>query len=418
MPIAYYGSKISPHMVMSQEGYLICYDVPINRIGAQKYLAREMEMDGDSEYEVIRRPEEVFSPEAMASFEGKPVTDGHPSEDVTADNIQLYEKGHAQNIRKGTGPNAGMTIADLFITDPQLIDEIQNGGKREISCGYNYALFPHENGTFEQRNIRGNHIAVVPKGRAGHRVSIKDEKPLERGTKMNEEKKKGNWFGRLLKVAAKDEDMSPDDLEKISKMGSKPDEESPKEEPKEPPVEEPQEEAKDDEESSTDALLKEAIDLLKDVKAALAPKESEDELEDIINPNNEDPELNPEKEEEDESPEEEEPSVTAPAEEITGKTCARDAAKAAASVVQTTLRNTIKDPKAYKMAAKDAAAEIRRQYGIPRDNSGYSAFVRTTSKAAKNRSAHDSAVLNEQQKAFETVQNDYDNMNPHHKEVK
>ena len=36
MAVAYYGSHISEHLVKTPEGYLICYDVPINRTGTQE----------------------------------------------------------------------------------------------------------------------------------------------------------------------------------------------------------------------------------------------------------------------------------------------------------------------------------------------------------------------------------------------
>ena len=39
MAVAYYGSHISEHLVKTPEGYLICYDVPINRTGTQMYTA-------------------------------------------------------------------------------------------------------------------------------------------------------------------------------------------------------------------------------------------------------------------------------------------------------------------------------------------------------------------------------------------
>ena len=40
--IAYYGSKLSPHMTETPEGFLICHDVKIARTGTQNYLAREI----------------------------------------------------------------------------------------------------------------------------------------------------------------------------------------------------------------------------------------------------------------------------------------------------------------------------------------------------------------------------------------
>ena len=84
MAIAYYGSQISPHMDLTPEGFLVCRDVPINRVGEQTYLAQELGLDGDPERAVVvhRYPEDVFAPEAIGSFEGKDVTAGHPPEMV------------------------------------------------------------------------------------------------------------------------------------------------------------------------------------------------------------------------------------------------------------------------------------------------------------------------------------------------
>lgn len=66
MAIAYYGARISPHMTRTPEGFLICHDVPINRIGDQEYTARELQLDGDPDRLVVvhRYPEDVFDPAA------------------------------------------------------------------------------------------------------------------------------------------------------------------------------------------------------------------------------------------------------------------------------------------------------------------------------------------------------------------
>ena len=50
-------------MTETPEGFLICHDVPINRTGTQKYLAREIGLEGDELVTVIRTEEEVFSRE-------------------------------------------------------------------------------------------------------------------------------------------------------------------------------------------------------------------------------------------------------------------------------------------------------------------------------------------------------------------
>lgn len=85
--LAYYGTAISEHITKKPNGGIICTGVPVARTGTQEYLARELQLDGDPEriIPVRREPEEVFSPAALASFEGCAVTDGHPPENVTAD---------------------------------------------------------------------------------------------------------------------------------------------------------------------------------------------------------------------------------------------------------------------------------------------------------------------------------------------
>ena len=196
----YYGTRLSENISLREpEGYLLCLNVPVARTGLQEYMPEELDqkspqsnqvfcseaeggLGGDRKapqsIQVFRPESEVFSAETIASFEGMPVTNNHPPDGVTVDNIRSFQKGHAHNIRRGTGAESDLLLADLIITDPALISAIRSG-KREISCGYTYQLC-EENGQYIQRKIRGNHVAVVDAGRAGHRVSIKDEKPTER----------------------------------------------------------------------------------------------------------------------------------------------------------------------------------------------------------------------------------------------
>ena len=135
--LAYYGYAISPNQIETGEGFLICRNVPIARIGAQEYLGREIGLSGadaDRLITVTRPPEEVFSDAAMASFEGKPVTNDHPPRLIGPDDVTAYEKGHAQNIRQGSGEWESYVLADLHIHERDVIDAIQSGS-REISCG-------------------------------------------------------------------------------------------------------------------------------------------------------------------------------------------------------------------------------------------------------------------------------------------
>ena len=211
---AFYGSKISDHMIETPEGYLICKAVPIARTGVQDYRGIEFGAPNAQQIYHVERPEsEVFSVAALASFEGKPVVNEHPSEDVTADNYARYTKGVCRDVRRGDGALSECMVADLIIYDKQLIQAIKNG-KRDISCGYNCLWVPSGDQGYIQKEIRGNHVAVVSQRRAGHKVSIRDSKK-NGGKKM--EKKQG-LFGRMLKSFARDEDTTPEDLEQASKL--------------------------------------------------------------------------------------------------------------------------------------------------------------------------------------------------------
>lgn len=171
----YYASKISNNISVMDNGCLICFNVPIARTGSYKYLREELGLDGNGIVEVYRTPEEVFSKVAIASFEGKAFTDTHPAVDVTSDNWSIYSKGEVTNVRRGQGDQSDYLLADIIVRDPVVIDEIQSGAKREISSGYNCS-YVEEDGKIYQKDIRGNHVALVQAGRAGSTVRINDNK--------------------------------------------------------------------------------------------------------------------------------------------------------------------------------------------------------------------------------------------------
>lgn len=207
--IYYYGTEISPNQIETGEGFLICKNVPIARIGQQLYKAEDLNMDGDGEriIKVNRYEDDVFDIAALASFEGKPVTDGHPPEEVEPSNFSNYAKGHAQRVRR----EGDFMVADLYINDTSLINDVKNNIKREISCGYLCDYVP-DGEDFKQTKIRGNHIAVVPRGRAGHMVSIKDEGSISKGG-IN----MGKFTKELLKVfGTATKDATAEDIEAMA----------------------------------------------------------------------------------------------------------------------------------------------------------------------------------------------------------
>lgn len=203
--IQYFGSNISENISKTPEGYLICRNVPIARTGEQIYLARELGLRGvdpEAQVTVYRDEAEVFSPEAMASFEGKDLTDGHPPVGVEPANFSQYNKGHIQNVRR----DGETLVADLIIKDYTLLSEVENKVKREVSCGYNCDYEAAGDG-YRQTHIRGNHVAVVPRGRAGHEIAIKDSAPEARkgARKMSAKQTLLTLFGMAAKDAAPEE---------------------------------------------------------------------------------------------------------------------------------------------------------------------------------------------------------------------
>lgn len=214
--LAYYGYTISPNQIETGEGFLICRNVPIARTGDMEYLASELGMDGSRIVTVHRSPEEVFSESALASFEGKPVTDDHPPELLTPDTATMYLRGHAENVRRGTGNWEGYVLADLHIQDRALIQAVQ-GGKREISCGYECEYIDNGDGTYSQKNIRGNHIAVVSRGRAGKKAAILDSNTINHKQARGPERKKMKKNALLLKLFGNSvKDKSPEEIEQMA----------------------------------------------------------------------------------------------------------------------------------------------------------------------------------------------------------
>jgi len=149
----------------TDEGYLI--DTPIvGRIGIQLYK----NADGTIRRE-LRPPEEVFHSDSLKSFAGKPITDEHPSEPVTAKNAKRLSVG----TMKGEGRQDGNdVVAPIIVHDGEMIDKILKGDKRELSLGYKVNLeempgvWNGQEYDAIQRNIRINHLAIVPRGRAGN----------------------------------------------------------------------------------------------------------------------------------------------------------------------------------------------------------------------------------------------------------
>lgn len=203
----YVTQKLGPKRSLTPEGFLLCEDVPVARIGEMLYGEDEVPVEGDGSgiIRVTRGPDEVFRPETLASGEGKPVTLSHPDEFVEPANFGSLARGLMLNVRRGEGIQDDLMIADLLITEAQAIDAVQRGGIEEVSLGYQADYEQAAPGRGVQRNIVINHCALVERGRCGPRCAIGD-------SDMGTQKKRS--FKDMLMRAFKAKDA--DEVEKLA----------------------------------------------------------------------------------------------------------------------------------------------------------------------------------------------------------
>lgn len=164
----------SPHIERTREGYLLCKDVPISRVGEFEYTPIEAGIRGKGGKVILTRsPEELFKPETIASFELKPVVIGH---DQFADpsNWKEISVGIVKNVRQGKDAEKGLLLADLLITAKEGIDLVESKKLREVSCGYDSMTVDDGDGRGHQEGIVGNHVALVSRARCGSVCSVRD----------------------------------------------------------------------------------------------------------------------------------------------------------------------------------------------------------------------------------------------------
>lgn len=162
-----------------KEGYLVA-TAKVARTGIQEYLAIELGdialNAGFSANDVVRvnRPEEsVFATDTLNSITRVPVTVNHPDENVTAENWANLAVGEVGDSVKRDGE---WIVVNPMIKDSAAIKAAKTTHK-EISMGYTADIVPCADKSiadFEMKNIRMNHLALVPRGRAGHEARIGD----------------------------------------------------------------------------------------------------------------------------------------------------------------------------------------------------------------------------------------------------
>ena len=155
----------------TDEGFV--RDAPIiGRTGILEYR----NVDGTIRRE-YRPPEEAFNADSLASIRGKPITLGHHGWVSSANYREAKPVGTVISDGRQDGNNIR---ADVVIYSLDTDD-------RELSCGYQTELEETPGVTEDgqhydaiQRNIVYNHLAIVPRGRAGNaRLNMDGEQILE-----------------------------------------------------------------------------------------------------------------------------------------------------------------------------------------------------------------------------------------------
>ena len=165
-----YDVSTIQNYMFTDEGYLRV-KARIARTGIQSYT------DANGGVRLEYRPEdEVASTEALDSFREKCVTKEHPPVLLDALNTKDYAVGFTS---ADVSYSDGFVETTLTVTDKETIDSIMRGDVREVSCGYRVDYSPEPGITSDgqhydgiQRNIRGNHVAIVNRARGGAQVRL------------------------------------------------------------------------------------------------------------------------------------------------------------------------------------------------------------------------------------------------------
>lgn len=178
-----------------QDGRLRVRVSPITKATVNPYYGREIpNSEGlglvqDKIYYLLRDPVELER--AATTFNNLPLLIKH--QPISADD-------HPKELVVGTtGSNAEWSDpyvnVDLTIWDAAAIAGIESKEQTELSSAYRYEA-DMTSGEYQgmrydgvMRNIRGNHVALVDVGRAGHDVVVQDQNPFIEGTSMSKEQK-------------------------------------------------------------------------------------------------------------------------------------------------------------------------------------------------------------------------------------
>lgn len=163
---------------IDDNGFWLIEGNPISKEGVFPYLGKTIspKLEPNRIYQVYRPYAELSSPETLKSFDGIPFIEDH---EMLGDGFTSTDTRTPKGVLMNPRAENGGIFGDLKIFSDSMKSTITNG-KKELSLGYrcNYRLEPGVwNGQpYEvvQTDLRGNHIALVDKGRMGSSVRVYD----------------------------------------------------------------------------------------------------------------------------------------------------------------------------------------------------------------------------------------------------
>lgn len=170
---------------IDNNGHLIVDRTCITKAAINPYLGKEIPnwqalgLDSNKVYMLLRCPTELQR--ALPTFQGlqllerhTPVSSEEPEKDSTVGSIGTVVEMDGDNV-----------YSSLRVYDQNAIDLIESEKLNQLSAGYTFTLDmtsgewngEHYDGVM--RNIHGNHVALVERGRIGEDAIIADEMPNE-----------------------------------------------------------------------------------------------------------------------------------------------------------------------------------------------------------------------------------------------
>lgn len=206
--------------VADLNGFIEIKRNPISKEGVFDYAGWQIGLAGDDAHKIFKvyRPaEELAKPECIESFRLLPFVDEHAM--LGGDGMPAEKKGVQGYIGEQIEFDPPYLLANLKVVSESMKSLLDNG-KVELSPGYRcrYDFTP---GTFDgqrydviQRDLRGNHLALVEEGRTGPDVAVLDKMTFtidakEFATMADEENKTVDQGGASARIKELLDELKP-----------------------------------------------------------------------------------------------------------------------------------------------------------------------------------------------------------------